>query len=62
MKGMRIVIELRRDVNPNVILNNLYKHTQLRTTFGINMLALADDVYWFYWSKRITPFSMGNRR
>jgi len=41
MKGMRIVIELRRDVNPNVILNNLYKHTQLRTTFGINMLALA---------------------
>ena len=42
MKGMRIVIELRRDVNPNVILNNLYKHTQLRTTFGINMLALAD--------------------
>ena len=41
-EGMRIVVELRRDVNPNVILNNLYKHTQLQTTFGINMLVLAD--------------------
>lgn len=39
--GMRIVIELRRDVNPNVILNNLYKHTQLQSTFGINLLALT---------------------
>ncbi|MDF2835811.1 MAG: gyrase, subunit [Paenibacillus sp.] len=40
--GMRIVIELRRDVNPSVILNNLYKHTQLQTNFGINMLALVN--------------------
>ncbi|GIQ66983.1 hypothetical protein PACILC2_55510 [Paenibacillus cisolokensis] len=40
--GMRIVIELRRDVNPNVILNNLYKHTQMQSTFGINMLALVN--------------------
>ena len=39
-KGMRIVIELRKDANSGVILNNLYKHTQLQTTFGINMLAL----------------------
>ena len=39
---MKIVIELRRDVNPNVILNNLYKHTQLQTTFGFNMIALVD--------------------
>ena len=39
--GMRIVIELRRDANPNVILNNLYKHTQLQSTFGINILALV---------------------
>lgn len=39
--GMRIVIELRRDVNPNVLLNNLYKYTQLQTNFGINMLALV---------------------
>ena len=41
MKGMRIVIEVRRDANPNVILNNLYKHTQLQSTFGVNMLALV---------------------
>ncbi|WP_339230800.1 DNA gyrase subunit A [Oceanobacillus sp. FSL K6-2867] len=40
--GMRVVMELRRDANANVILNNLYKHTSLQTTFGINMLALVD--------------------
>ncbi|MEK3906794.1 DNA gyrase subunit A [Oceanobacillus sp. FSL K6-0127] len=40
--GMRIVMELRRDANGNVVLNNLYKHTSLQTTFGINMLALVD--------------------
>ncbi|WP_202081578.1 DNA gyrase subunit A [Caldalkalibacillus salinus] len=40
--GMRIVIEIRRDVNPNVLLNNLYKQTALQTTFGINLLALVD--------------------
>nr|HPN60724.1 DNA topoisomerase (ATP-hydrolyzing) subunit A [Bacilli bacterium] len=40
-EGMRIVIELRRDANPNVILNNLYKHTQLQSTFGINIIALV---------------------
>ena len=40
--GMRIVIELRRDVNPNVILNHLYKHTQLQDTFGVIMLALVN--------------------
>ena len=41
-KGMRIVIELRRDVNPQVILNLLYKHTQMEDSFGINLLALVD--------------------
>ncbi len=41
-KGMRIVIELRRDVNPEVILNQLYKHTQMQETFGVIMLALVD--------------------
>jgi DNA gyrase subunit A len=55
--GMRIVIELRRDVNPNVILNLLYKHTQMQETFGIIMLALVDgqprvlnvrDVIYYY--------------
>ncbi len=40
-KGMRIVIELKKDVNPMVTLNNLYKHTQLQTSFGINMIALV---------------------
>ncbi|MFG6113602.1 DNA gyrase subunit A [Halobacillus sp. MO56] len=40
--GMRVVIELRKDVNPNVLLNNLYKMTALQTSFGINMLALVD--------------------
>ncbi len=40
--GMRIVIELRRDVNANVLLNNLYKQTAMQTSFGINLLALVD--------------------
>src|SRR5699024_6510952 len=40
--GMRIVMELRRDVNANIVLNNLYKYTALQTSFGINMLALVD--------------------
>lgn len=40
--GMRILIELRRDVNPDVVLNQLYKHTQLQDTFGVIMLALVD--------------------
>jgi DNA gyrase subunit A len=40
--GMRIVIEVRKDANANVLLNNLYKQTALQTSFGINMLALVD--------------------
>ena len=43
-EGMRIVIELRKDVNANVLLNQLYKHTQLQDTFGVIMLALVDGV------------------
>lgn len=39
--GMRVVIEVRKDANANVLLNNLYKHTALQTTFGINLLALV---------------------
>ena len=42
-EGMRINIELRRDANANVILNQLYKHTQLQDTFGVNMLALVKN-------------------
>ena len=43
-KGMRIVIEIKRDYNANIVLNNLYKYTQLETTFGIINLALVDGV------------------
>lgn len=39
-KGMRIIIEIRRDANVNVILNNLYKHTQMQTTYSVNMIAI----------------------
>ena len=42
-EGMRVCIELRRDVNPNIVLNQLYKHTQLQDTFGVIMLALVDN-------------------
>ncbi len=41
--GMRISIELRRDVNPNIILNQLFKHTQMQDTFGVIMLALVNN-------------------
>jgi DNA gyrase subunit A len=42
--GIRLVIELKRDAIPKVVLNKLYKHTQLQTTFGVNMVALVDGV------------------
>ena len=42
-EGMRLVIELRHDANPNIVLNHLYKHTQLQDTFGITMLALVGN-------------------
>ena len=42
-EGMRIVIELRKDINPNVMLNQLYKHTQLQDTFGVIMLSLVNN-------------------
>jgi DNA gyrase subunit A len=42
--GMRIVIELKRDANPKVVLNKLYKHTPLQSTFGVNMVSLVDNV------------------
>ncbi|HEX4840819.1 MAG TPA: DNA gyrase subunit A [bacterium] len=43
-RGMRIVIELRRDANPQIVRNQLFKHTQFQATFGANMLALVDGV------------------
>ena len=42
-EGMRVVIELRHDANPNIVLNHLFKHTQLQDTFGITMLALVNN-------------------
>lgn len=60
--GMRIVIELRRDVNAEVVLNNLYKQTAMQSNFGINMLALVDgkprtlnirDVLYYYLQHQI---------
>ena len=42
--GMRLVIELKRDAIPKVVLNKLYKHTPMQTTFGVNMVALVDGV------------------
>src|SRR5207247_7404972 len=42
--GMRLVIELRRGANPQIVLNQLYKHTQLQENFGVIMLALVDGV------------------
>jgi len=41
-EGIRVVIELKKDTNPNVVLNKLYKHSQLQTTFSINMIALVN--------------------
>ena len=43
MKGIRVVIELRKDVNPEVMLNNLYKYTQLQSSYGMNMICLVDN-------------------
>jgi DNA gyrase subunit A len=43
-RGMRLVIELKRAVNPTVVLNKLYKHTPMQSTFGVNMVALVDGV------------------
>lgn len=43
-EGIRVVVELRRDANASVVLNQLYKHTQLQTTFGVIMIALVDGI------------------
>jgi DNA gyrase subunit A len=43
-RGMRLVIELKRDALPKVVLNKLHKHTPMQTTFGVNMVALVDNV------------------
>src|SRR5438067_4319334 len=43
-RGMRLIIELKRDAIPKVVLNKLYKHTPMQSTFGVNMVALVDNV------------------
>jgi DNA gyrase subunit A len=53
--GMRIVIELKRDAIPRVVLNQLYKHTQMQATFGVNMLALVPDEK----TRQLVPKVMG---
>jgi DNA gyrase subunit A len=55
--GMRVVIELKRDAVPRVVLNQLYKHTAMQSTFGVIMLALVPDPV----SKRLVPKIMGMR-
>ena len=56
-EGMRVVIELKRDAIPRVVLNQLYKHTAMQTTFGVNMLALVPDVN----TRQLVPKVMGIR-
>ena len=66
--GMRIVIELKRDANPQVVLNRLFAQTQLQTTFAINMLALvevdgkriyhAGDLNWWHWEGEEEEFNL----
>ncbi len=60
--GMRIVIELRRAENTDVMLNNLYTHTQLQTVFGINMVALADGQPRILNLKQMLEFFLRHRR
>src|SRR5579884_1865527 len=61
-RGMRIVIELRRDVNPQVVQNQLFKHTQLQTTFGAIMLALVDGVPRVLTLRQMLQHYLGHRR
>ena len=60
--GMRIVVELRRDIEPQIILNQLYKHTQLETTFGVIMLALADSRPRLLNLKQMMQYYIGHRK
>ncbi len=61
-KGMRIVIELKREVIPNVVLNQLYKHTRLRANFSANMLALVDGVPRMLTLKRALEIYVDHRK
>ena len=60
--GMRIVIELKRDAQPRVVLNQLFKHTQMQTTFGANMLALVGNRPLTLTLKEMIEHYVGHRR
>jgi len=60
--GMRLVIELKRDEVPEVVLNNLYKHTQLQDTFGMNMVALVDGQPRLLNLKQMVEYFLSHRR
>jgi len=60
--GMRIVIEIKRDHYPDVVLNNLYQHTQLQTVFGINMVALVDGQPRLLNLKQMLEYFLRHRR
>ncbi|MBI4364920.1 MAG: DNA gyrase subunit A, partial [Candidatus Latescibacteria bacterium] len=61
-EGMRVVIELKRDAQPKVILNQLFKHTQMQTTFGANMLALVGNRPLTLTLKEMIEHYVGHRR
>ena len=60
--GMRVVIELKRDHYPDVVLNNLYQHTQMQTVFGINMVALVDGQPRLLNLKQLIEYFLRHRR
>ena len=60
-QGMRAVIELRRDQQPDVVLNKLYSQTQIQTVFGINMVAIDNSRQMLYF-KRNTPAFLNHRQ
>lgn len=60
-KGMRMVIELKRDAKPQSVLNNLYKHTALQSVFNVNMVALSDGVPFLMTLKRILEEFVSHR-
>jgi len=61
-QGMRIVIELRRDVNPQIVQNQLFKHTQMQTTFGAIMLSLVDGVPRVLTLKQMLAYYLEHRK
>lgn len=60
--GIRVVIEIKRDVSPQIVLNQLYKHTQMQDTFGVTMLALVDSVPRVLNLKEMLSFYLDHRK